>query len=73
MSKVCKCGRKIFFAETSEGKIIPLDPTPPVYEHYFDESLGKNVCKKLGNAAVSHFATCKNANEFSGSNQPELI
>lgn len=61
------CGKQIVWAEDKNGKKIPLDPAPPVYEFTHDQMINKTVCNKLDRAAVSHFATCPNANDFSGS------
>lgn len=50
---VCKgCGRKILFRRCGE-KLIPLDPTPPVYKVVDDE-----FCERERGVMVSHFATC---------------
>lgn len=70
---ICKgCGKKIVWGLTPEGKSIPLDPTPRVYE--IDPGAepidGKHNVVHLPNAAVTHFATCSQANRFSGRNRP---
>lgn len=61
----CKCGAKIVFAEDVEnGETIPLDAVAPTYSYWFED--GKAKCSRAGRSVcVSHFATCKNANEFS--------
>ena len=71
LESICKCGKKIWWLHTADGKDIPLDRTPPIYE-IMDEtkSLGRRADKKF---AVSHFATCRNANDFSASNQERLL
>lgn len=67
MKKVpCKgCGRPIVFARNGEGKMIPLDPTPPVYA-VAEIAEGTVQCTRLQTAMVSHFATCTNPGKFSG-------
>lgn len=66
----CKgCGRPILWATNTEtGKMVPLDPTAPVYilsTHGDGET--KTCCRAPTDAfAVSHFATCPEANQFSG-------
>ena len=68
----CKgCGKKITWGETEEGKMIPLDPRPPVYEVWMRANDGKTFIKRRTDCYVSHFATCPNANEFSGSKRKE--
>jgi hypothetical protein len=57
----CRCGRKIVFGETEDGHLIPLDPAPPVY--FFDKEARR--WKRARNGWVSHYATCKFANQFS--------
>lgn len=50
---------------TAEGKKIPLDPHAPVYSAI--EQRGRTEVVRTHLAMVSHFATCPNANDFSGS------
>ena len=57
------CGKPILWGLTPDGKRIPLDPVPAVY-HYLEGS-----CQRLPDAYVIHFATCKNANDYSRSNR----
>jgi len=62
---VCRgCGLSIVWATDPDGKKIPLDPRPPVYNV---DGLGPGdpVCERNRAAMVSHFATCSAANEFS--------
>lgn len=62
------CGKKIVWIETADGKKIPLDPRPPVYSYTpIVGSSGRFVGARLEGAAVSHFATCPKANDFSAS------
>lgn len=60
---ICKCGRKIVWATTTDGKKIPLDPVAPVYEI---DPVNPDTCERTKTAYVSHFATCKFASDFSG-------
>ena len=68
ITRRCKgCDRMLTFVSTSEGKIIPLDRTAPVYEIVRDLE-GRMVAVRTGDSfGVSHFATCAKANDFSGS------
>lgn len=59
------CGKPVLFAADPAGKTIPLDPRPPCY--VWSEFDGQVKCKRIHQAAVSHFATCPGANQFSGS------
>ena len=64
---VCRgCGKSIVFGITSEGRKIPLDPIPPVYDVDVEED-GTVTATRNPSAMISHFAMCKNANEFSSS------
>lgn len=68
MSACRGCGKKIIWGTTMEGKKIPLDPTPPTYAAAEGEEIhsdGQFIGRSK--AMVSHFATCPNANDFSGS------
>ena len=65
---VCKgCGKPIEWGITEQGKKIPLDPGPTVYAI---SSMGRtDGCKSViklakGEAYVSHFILCPNANDF---------
>lgn len=68
---VCKgCGKSIMFGKTVDGKIVPLDPVPPVYVW----SDPDRAWVREKNAFVSHFATCSKANDFSASKkQKDLL
>lgn len=64
----CKgCGKKIIFGQTESGKVVPLDPAPPVFEVWQKAPDGTTFVKRNLSAFVSHFATCPRANDFSGS------
>lgn len=68
MAKCKGCGREIIWAKSKEsGAKIPLDPRPPVYVYAKTPEGGMECWYPLAPSAVSHFATCPNANEFSGS------
>lgn len=60
------CGRLIVWGTTPEGKRIPLDPAATVYSVSLE-----GICEKIGGFMVTHFATCRAANEFSGSRRRE--
>lgn len=65
---VCRCGRQIVFGKTPEGKFIPLDTTAPVYVDVTPPQEAESGTMKVDrntNAYVSHFATCRYADEFS--------
>ena len=70
----CKgCGREIVWAEDEKGQSIPLDPRPPIYVTD-GNTCARAAHRKEKNArgfyyAVSHFATCPKASEFSGRNK----
>lgn len=85
MAECKKCGAKIVFAflmnesgrnvlnKKGNPTIVPLDPKPPVYsvsqnDPYAPEDADK-VCVRDKSSMVSHFITCPNANDFSGSNK----
>lgn len=79
---VCRCGKRILWAVARDGKRIPLDPSPPVYFLETGMSPiafrnaevrvmtmtpdGDGFRENQGRMVVSHFATCKFANDFSG-------
>lgn len=68
----CKgCGKPIVWGETDDGKKIPLDPKPPVYTVVW--TARKITCSRSPREVfmVSHFATCPEANRFSGSKKKE--
>ena len=64
---VCRgCGKTIILATLNTGGSVPLDPSPPVYEVMWDPPRNP-IATRLAKAMVSHFITCPNANQFSGS------
>ena len=64
----CKgCGNPIVWGETEEGKKIPLDPRAPVYVETDPDTQTQPIpVTRSRIAMVSHFATCPDANRFSG-------
>jgi hypothetical protein len=60
------CGKPIVFAKM-DGKIIPLDPRPPVYEVTEDDGTNPPTVRRASMCHVSHFATCPKAGDFSAS------
>lgn len=65
----CKgCGRTIEWGVTEGGQKIPLDRSAPVYG-ILELPDGTIQVKRLTLAAVSHFATCRAADQFSGRNR----
>lgn len=71
MSTCRGCGREIVWGVTSDGKRIPLDPRPPVYRTGTLLPEGGVRCERDREALCSHFATCPNADQFSGSRRKE--
>lgn len=67
----CKCGKEILWAIGEQGQKIPLDAKAPVYILTGEGGLMGPRCKREKKAYVTHFATCKNANEFSASKKEE--
>ena len=70
MSAICRgCQKPIVWAETGDGKKIPLDPSAPVYR--IDGGLAVLIERKArelqGGAMVSHFSTCAKAGDFGSS------
>lgn len=69
------CGRQIVWAETSHGKKVPLDPKALVFSVMNDK--GKLIAVKPSGGPigeqfmVSHFATCPDANKWSGQHREE--
>jgi hypothetical protein len=64
------CNRKLIWAKTQSEKgngVVPLDAVAPVYVRLADGTFQKSM-----EAYVSHFATCPNASEFSGSKKEKL-
>lgn len=62
------CNKLICWGTTAEGKKIPLDPAPAIYELGELGLHGPLVAKtKQHQFMVSHFATCPDASRFSAS------
>jgi hypothetical protein len=77
-TSVCHgCGKRIVWG-VMEGKKLPLDPSPPVYEVVGIDGNGPIVRRAarytegmpIVGFMVSHFSTCPKASEFSGSRKP---
>jgi hypothetical protein len=65
------CGKKILWLQL-DGKNIPLDAVAPCYVRLVDKETGAEVwARGAGNAYFSHFATCPQANQFSGGGRRE--
>lgn len=73
MSKCKGCGKEILWAVDADGKRIPLDTKPPVYQFWQVPTKDGVVmrCDWTKIHAVSHFATCPEANRFSKSKRKE--
>ena len=69
MAKCKGCGRDIVWIVMGE-KRIPLDPSAPCYG-YSVNSDGYLEGFRVDHAFVSHFATCRMANQFSGGPKEE--
>ena len=68
MAECKKCQRKIHWGRTSDGAAIPLDMVAPVYR--FNPQTNDAI--REPDCFVSHFCTCKFANDFSKSkSQPK--
>lgn len=66
----CKgCGKEIIFGSGPRGQRIPIDMKPPVYQIVDDPDADSPMVMRVALAGVSHFATCSEANRFSGSNR----
>ncbi len=71
-SKCRSCGKEIVWAKTQHGKAVPLDPKALVFSVMMEkgEMLAISITGHKGHAGdtimVSHFATCPDANKWSG-------
>lgn len=71
MGATCRgCGKPITWAVMEDGTRVPLDTVPAVYLITRRDD-GLVTCKRMKDAAVTHFATCKQASMFSRSAKPE--
>jgi len=62
----CKgCGKEIVWAIDENGYKIPLDPRAPVYMRLEKMDDGTIRVRRDESSCVTHFATCRKANEFS--------
>ena len=72
MSAICRgCGAPIVWAVLENGTKVPLDPKPPVYHTGTLRPDGGVNATRDREALVSHFATCPQANQFSGKGRKE--
>ncbi len=63
------CGREVVWKTTQHGKKVPLDPKALVFS-VVGETAVKPTPGVLGETfMVSHFATCPDANQWSGKNR----
>jgi len=67
----CKgCGKPTWWGVTTDGKKIPLDARAPVYRAVEGQMINDGVViERTSDSLVSHFATCREANQFSGKNK----
>ena len=65
MAKCKGCGKEIVWALDENNHKIPLDLTPPVYMLLEKLSDGTHRVRRDKSSAVTHFATCRRANDFS--------
>lgn len=71
MSNCRGCGKPMNWGiDQDSGAKVPLDPIAPVYEiGALDEATNAFSVKRVrASHAVSHFATCPQAKQFSGKN-----
>lgn len=74
MSQCKGCGKEITWAKTPAGKNIPLEKTKHAYEvnTSYDAGLPQSFAVPFErDVYISHFLTCKNANDFSGGRHRE--
>lgn len=65
MAKCKGCGKEIVWALDENDHKIPLDLTSPVYMLLEKLSDGTHRVRRDKSSAVTHFATCRRANDFS--------
>lgn len=58
----------MIWGKTDDGKNIPLDPHPVVYEVFDLDDDGLPIIRRLDNAMTNHFQTCPKANEVKRQN-----
>lgn len=63
------CGKPIFFGQNEKGKIVPLDPSAPVYR--VEVGVQRIKLIRSRDSFVSHFCTCSHVNDFSSSRKKE--
>ena len=71
------CGREIVWAKTEHGKAVPLDPKALVFSVAKDdrgELIAVRPTRLSGELfMVSHFATCPDANKWSGKHREPTV
>lgn len=62
----CSCGRAILWAQTHDGKKIPLDAIAPVYTVIgtYDDQETAPLCVRNAMSLVNHFVTCPDRDSF---------
>ena len=74
MTDTCNsCGAEIFWVETPNGKAMPFDAIP-TQGYVPDPKVGEGPpanSGKLTNVHVTHFATCPDAENWSGQSRYE--
>ena len=69
-----KCGCPLSFGRTHEGKLVPLDLRSHVYAVVYDRGdPGDIAVVRTELCYVSHYATCKFADEFSKKNKKDTM
>lgn len=64
--KTCRgCGKEMVWAKTADGRAIPIDLRPVIYRIIGPGPNYAAARVPTGEYAVSHFATCPKASEFS--------
>jgi hypothetical protein len=66
-----RCKSEVVWAIGESGQRIPLDPKAPVYQRIGQDPDGTIRVRRVSNVFVSHFATCVDASQFSGSKKAE--
>lgn len=69
MADKCRgCGKPILWGVDLTGRPIPLDNTVPIYR--LERHFGKQQAVRDEHCYVSHFVTCRSANDFSNKGKP---
>lgn len=59
------CSRKIVWGTLEDGRKIPLDPRPAVYQIVGYQPNGDPILQRSRTALVGHHATCPDVGRFS--------